>query len=112
MYFDIILHYAVQKDRGKKEGDTLILADVPHGRVLTDVVIVSYFNSYLNSVHEYSHCEGVLCRKAPQCDLRDPGRGDPGFRHCWSMCFCCTPSFDLALFSFSCFFGCFLSKIG
>ena len=78
----------------------------------TDGVIVSYFNSYLNSVHEYSHCEGVLCRKAPQCDLRDPGRGDPGFRHCWSMCLCCTPSFDLALFSFSCFFGCFLSKIG
>ena len=20
---------------------------------------------------------------APQCDLRDPGRGDPGFRRCW-----------------------------
>ena len=33
------------------------------------------------------HCEGVLCRRAPQCDLRDPGRGDPGFRRCWVMCF-------------------------
>ena len=25
MYFDIILHYAVQKDRGKKEGDIYIV---------------------------------------------------------------------------------------
>ena len=25
--------------------------------------------------------------RAPQCDLRDPGRGNPGFRRCWVMCF-------------------------
>ena len=25
---------------------------------------------------------------ASQCDLRDPGWGDPGFRHCWSACVC------------------------
>ena len=55
----------------------------PHGRVPTDVVVVKF----VNSLHEYLHCEGVLCRKAPQCDLRDPGRRDLGFRHCWVMCF-------------------------
>ena len=34
--------------------------------------------------------------RAPQCDLRDPGRGDPGFRRCWNV-FCWTPLQDLAL---------------
>ena len=59
-----------------------VVGQAPHGRVPIDVVVEVY-----NSLHEYLYCEGVLCRKAPQCDLRDPGRGDPGFRHCWSMCF-------------------------
>ena len=55
----------------------------PHGRVPTDVVVVKTVIHCMAA----SDCEGVSCRRAPQCDLRDPGRGDPGFRRCWVVCF-------------------------
>ena len=58
----------------------------PHGRVPTDVVVVKF----VNSLHEYLHCEGVLCRKAPQCDLRDPGRScSVVFLVCFLLCLMC-----------------------
>ena len=34
--------------------------------------------------------EVPYARWASQCDLRDPGWGDPGFRHCWSAFGSCT----------------------
>ena len=55
----------------------------PHGRVPTDVVVVKIIIHCMAA----SDCGGVSCRRAPQCDLRDPGRGDPGFRRCWVVCF-------------------------
>ena len=79
----------------------------PHGRVPTDVVVVKF----VNSLHEYLHCEGVLCRKAPQCDLRDPGRGDPGFRHCWVMCLLDTFAGSCSVVFLVCFLLCLMCKI-
>ena len=41
----------------------------PHGRVPTDVVVVKIVIHCMAA----SDCEGVSCRRASQCDLRDPG---------------------------------------
>ena len=54
-----------------------------------------------------------LCgyRKAPQCDLRDPGRGDPGFRHCWVMCLLDTFAGSCSVVFLVCFLLCLMCKI-
>ena len=43
--------------------------------------------------------------RAPQCDLRDPGRGDPGFRRCWECILLDT--FARSCFVVGCFVGLF-----